>query len=511
LNPFWYRILFRKAGKPRKLTRAVLFRKDRTARPLFYRVIHKKNGVVRPHWIYWAADSSPGLPVELPGAGVERVETENLTPAEKVLRRLPRFDRMVADVRRDAPLPDLLSAETIQSQLSALPPGELLLVASHDNYREVPGGVQLCIQHEEKAAQERGLNYLQFHPWQHLPALAPEGDGSDLPVTLVLNGKMIGTTTMGTLTEAIASLVAAGQQVRLVVHHLLGHSPESITQLARTAQVREVPFWLHDFFTLCPSYTLQRNNLAFCGAPPTESNACQLCVYGQAREGHLQRIEALFKSLPIVAVSPSQVTADFWKSKSKLPLAGFAVVPHVVLDTRPKALPDPVDQSAPITIGFLGGAVPHKGWPAFSEIMFRHSGTGRRFVVFSDKRPGLGEDEWHFVHVTTDEPDAMAQAVAKAKVDFVLHWASWPETFSFTTFEALTGGAWVLTNPVSGNVQATVQRTGYGAVLDDLADLDRLFADEELEKLAARRRAESARTEITARQSALSFDLPGWS
>jgi hypothetical protein len=513
MHPFWYNTLFHKAGKPRGWTRVVLFHKDGTTRPLFYRVTHKKSGAVRPHWAYWAASTGAS---EGPRQGIlssSHHESELLSASEKALLQLRNFDQTVADWQRTEPLPELLSAEAIVDLLAALasPPANIVLSASHDNYRVNPGGVQLCIQREEKAAIARGFAYLQFHPWQPVPCLAPVSTGDDLPVTMLLNGTPIGTATMATLTTAVEKCVMAGSEVRLIVHHLLGHSPEALTALAQTAKVREVPFWLHDFFALCPSYTLQRNGLTFCGAPDEKSNACGLCVFGPARPLHQTRIANFFRSLPVIAVAPSQVTADFWSTKSSLPVQGLAVIPHVVLEERPRTFPELLEASAPITVGYLGAAVAHKGWPIFTEMMNRHSGPRMRFVVLSTERPGLGEDAWHRVHVTSETPNAMSLTVERSKVDIVLHWASWPETFSFTTFEALAAGAWVLTNPVSGNVQAAVRATGRGAVLDDQEALDCVFANGSLAKLVAERRSVVAKTEIHAHYSSITFDLPEWS
>jgi hypothetical protein len=514
MHPTWQKVFFRRGGKPRGWTRAVLFRKDRTARPLFYRVVHKKNGAVRPHWAFWVAKGATreALPKAPPQVNPPRAQpqTEPISASEEALRLLRPFDQTVAAWRRDEPLPELMTTEAILDRVEAVALAGIMLVAGHDNYRVIPGGVQLCIQREEQAAISRGLAYLQFHPWQPLPSLAPEGGSDDLPVTMLLNGTAMGTASMAALTAAVARCVEAGHMVRLVIHHLLGHSPEALAALARAAQVPEVPFWLHDFFSLCPGYTLQRNGLVFCGAPDAESNACGLCVFGSGRPRHKARIADFFEAVPVLAVAPSQVTADFWSAKSDLPVRGLMTLPHVILDERLRESPERVDARAPITVGYLGATVAHKGWPVFAEMMNRHSGRGTRFVVFSDVRPAVGVDDWERVHVTTKTPDAMSQAVARAKVDVVLHWATWPETFSFTTFEALSAGAWVLTNPVSGNVQAAVRATGRGAVLDDEAALDRMFIDGSLARLVAERRATAARTELSARYSALSLDLPGW-
>jgi hypothetical protein len=327
---------------------------------------------------------------------------------------------------------------------------------------------------------------------------------------MVLNGTLIGNAAMAELEAALAQSVSGGRSVRLVVHHLLGHAPEALVALAQTARVREVIFWLHDFFTLCPSFTLQRNGLAFCGAPDARSNACNLCVYGPARPAHQARIAAFFGALPVHVVAPSQVTADFWLGKAGLPVQGMTIVPHVVLEERPRTTSAPVDATAPVRVGYLGAPFTHKGWPVFLDLMHRRTGSGPQFLVFSDRRPGMGEDGWHQVRVSAEAPDAMAQALARAGVDVVLHWASWPETFSFTTFEALSAGAFVLTNPVSGNVRAAVEATGRGAVLQNVAALERLFADGGLDRLAAARRDRVAATDLVSRRSAMSFDLPAW-
>lgn len=501
MNRLWYRILFNASGKPRRWTRRVVFRKDRSVRPLFHRLVYKRSGVIRPHWANWVAAAPTDVGADLPSA------------QELALRKLRPFEQTIANWRRAERLPTLITARQLIDRLKQL--GEaasagIVLAASHDNYREIPGGVQVCLQHEERAAVARHFAYLQFHPAQPLPCLAPAGEHRDLPVTLLLNGAPIGTAAMAELMAAVKHCVSTGRAVRFVVHHLLGHSPEALVELALAARLKDVIFWLHDFFTLCPSFTLLRNGLAFCGAPDAGSNACGICVYGPSRREHQARIAAFFRALPMQVVAPSQVTADFWLGKAGLPVQSVAVVPHITLEERPRIAPAPVDERAPITVGYLGAAVTHKGWPVFADLMTRHSGSGTRFVVFSSQRPGKGEHEWHHVHVTAETPDAMSDALTRARIDIVLHWAACLETFSFTTFEALSAGAFVLTNPGSGNVQAVVRSTGRGAVIEDVPALHRLFAGDGLARLVAARRARAAATELKVYRSAMSFDLPGW-
>jgi hypothetical protein len=313
---------------------------------------------------------------------------------------------------------------------------------------------------------------------------------------------------MASLIEAVASVVEKGRKARVIVHHLLGHAPEALADLIKASGDNKPLFWLHDFFTLCPSYTLQRNTLQFCGAPKASSNACILCAFGSARTDHQTRVEVFFHATKPIVVSPSKVTAEFWQSKSELKHESLHVVPHITLQEVKKT--GMAVGSKKLRIGHLGAAATHKGWPTFTNLLYALPDADIEFIVLSNKRENVGEDAWENVRVTAEAPDAMVKAVAKHDLDFVLHWASWPETFSFTTFEALEGGAYVLTNHISGNVRATVETTGRGAVFGDMQALLGFFKDGSAQALAQQRRKTVAVTALQSVHSDLSFSVPDW-
>ncbi len=504
-------LLFRKGGRPRKLVRLVIFRSDGTVRPAFRRVVFKKNGWIRPEFSHWSTNLVGGKTGRVAGAAeAVSAPSDNLPGIEESkLRTLLPLSAMVQKWQKRMPMPTLLTDAAILEHLSKIGSGPVILAAGQDNYRTVPGGVQLCIQREAELASARGMTYLQFHPWQPLPCLADAADSADYPVTLVCDGLIIGTASINALINATALLVAKGRSAHLVIHHLLGHAPEAVARLAQATGGGRTLFWLHDFFSLCPSYTLQRNTLEFCGAPDVASNACGLCVFGAARRSHQDRIAEFFRMANVTVVSPSEVTAAFWVTKADLLYSEIKVVPHMTLLAEPRAVSKQV-KGGTLTVGFLGAPVEHKGWLTFTKLMYEMEGDGLRFVVLSEKRPGLGEDHWRPVHVTSDDPDAMANAVAEAGIDLVLHWASWPETFSITTFEAMAGGAYVLTNLKAGNVSATVTATGRGAVLADQTALLDFFRDGSAARLAQERRVATASTDLRTRHSDLSFAVAGW-
>lgn len=349
----------------------------------------------------------------------------------------------------------------------------LLVSVSHDDYTTVVGGTQFCIEREAAAAQDAGIDYLNLHPTTALRTLASPSDFEGLELTAVLNGEKVGNTTYGALRESLARFARRGGVTNFVFHQMLGHSPEGLLALAEAAGERDCWLWAHDFFSLCPNYNLLRNGVSFCGAPALDSAACGICASGKVRRDHLARMHALFDGLNVHVLSPSQVTADFWSSRAPFRPSRVDVAPHVSLgwEDRTRPLTRALNPGGPLRIGYLGAPLPHKGWELFTQLFSEfHSDLAIEFVYLGsyDITEAM---EVHPVNVTLETPTAMIEAIEEAGLDLVVHFAVWPETFSFTTFEALAGGAGVITNPGSGNVAAIVADTGLGAVLDDYAAL----------------------------------------
>ena len=504
MTGLFYSIGFHRSGKPRSWLKALLFRPDSTARPLFYRIVHRKNGSVRPRFSSWVK-----LPVE---PETQRADAITLRPAEIYLLNLKPLEQTVDRWRKAKPLPVLLSHSELDQALSQRSPAAhrgLILSISHDNYRKELGGVQLCVQREEVMAPAKGFDYLQIHPWQPLPRLAHTAEDNDVIVCLVLNGTDLGACRMSTLTQVAADLTSKNQQsLHLVIHQMLGNSPEQLADLARAVGPSECIFWLHDFFSICQSPTLQRNGLAFCNAPAVTSNACALCVSGHERVAHASRMKDFFDRVAVDVISPSDHTAQLWQAKSGLVARSLRVVPHVQLQTMRRATATAVPPDAPIRIGHLGSLAPHKGWNTYASLMNDPDrAPGLEFVVLAAKRPNQGEDHWQSVMVTSEDLFAMAEAVESQKLDVVLNWPDWPETFSFTAHEAMAGSAYVITNTWSGNVAAGVEAAGRGVVLNDPAELLAFVRSDRLRSLVARRRADHGVLQIQAVHSDLTYHL----
>ncbi|WP_284164500.1 FkbM family methyltransferase [Frigidibacter sp. SD6-1] len=345
----------------------------------------------------------------------------------------------------------------------------VIVSLSHDNYLDVMGGTQVCIRIEASRAAPAGMDYLNIHPVRTCNALLPEAEVNTSTYRLVLNGEVLGTARYADMIAAIESRAATGQKFRFVVHHLMGHSPEAVAQLIEASGDNRCCYWLHDFFSACQSYTLMRNAISYCGGPDLASPACGVCVFGQARPRHTERLRHFFDRIAVTALAPSQVAADIWTRTCGYRLHDLIVQPHMVLEATERAKPLPVlggADDAPIKVAYLGAPVAHKGWNEFERLVTDHARSKLlEFHYFGSYTADLDVIK-HHVEVSAAQPDAMTRALEAAGIDLVLHFARWPETFSLTTAEALASQAYVVTQSQSGNVAALVQSTGRGAVLE---------------------------------------------
>lgn len=512
---------FHKSGKPRGWLRRVLFESGATPRSIFRAVVFKKNGNVRPRFSAWiqsrargvaSADSASDMaaPAVEPSVASIPERTPEDIAVSSVLYGPSTLEETVGYWRHHRTPELTLDADEVESAIASARLGarRFVICLSHDNYESNSGGIQNCIRRERKHLNDLGADYLNMHPFQPLPRLAHLDEDPDPFVNLVLNGAPLGCCRMSSVVCAVRRMAKTAISFEIVVHHLLGFQPEQVRELVEASLAPKLLFWLHDFFSECPGYTLQRNNKVFCNAPPPDSNACRLCIYGKERPAHLARLKRLFETTDVHVVSPSEVTLSFWKARTKFRVGSTHVAPHVILDWTARATPCGEDAPAAVTIGYLGYHMAHKGWPVFERIAKALEGeTSLRFVSLGADAPADSAIAWNRVVTSRDNEIAMTEAVARESVDIVLHWPTWPETFSFTTYEALAGGAFVVTNPTSGNIAATVEATGCGVVLNDESSLLDFFSKGDAKRLAEEARGRRRETCVTSKCSGMSMPL----
>ncbi|WP_125461864.1 MULTISPECIES: hypothetical protein [Rhodomicrobium] len=365
--------------------------------------------------------------------------------------------------------------------------GAGVLALSHDNYRTNVGGLQLCLLIEEAAFLNRNTAYIHLYPARSVSALAPQEMLSNFEFGVTLNGEWFGHILARDLLEDITAVTGKGGRFFMAVHSLLGHSTEITARLYHACAPERAFFWLHDYFSLCPAYTLMRNTVSPCGAPPPESAGCGICHVGRHRTLHLNRLRALFSEIPFTVVAPSRSALDLWQRASDLAFSVALIQEHCELHQtsepgvgQPPSVGLNAQDGSRLNIGYLGLPMLHKGWSVFAEVArelvghpdfsFHHLGKAKS----REAPPGIA-----FTPVTISSGDwaAMSAAVRSKRIDIAMLCSLWPETYNFTAFEALTGGAFILTLESSGNIAAMVRDHNCGMVFGDEKALRKAFTD----------------------------------
>jgi hypothetical protein len=257
----------------------------------------------------------------------------------------------------------------------------------------------------------------------------------------------------------------------------MGWKMNYIAKILELAGDLPINFWLHDFFSICPNYTLLRNDREYCHAPDPQSNACQLCLYGSIRPWHYQAFNDLFQHFPIRAVAPSKFALELWRKKFPVVTSEGQVVPNARLEWGERL--QEVEENEQLRIAFVGYPVLHKGWQTRLNVTEKvGKDTRYKFYHFSSDWQPSTNFERVSVEVNRQNRTAMTDALRENRIDIAFLWSICPETFSFTLYESLAAGCYVITNLASGNVNDTiVWNPQWGTVFADETILLQAFED----------------------------------
>ena len=463
---------------------------------------------MNPFYHYITAGRREGRPPVLPGGYVAEA-LYNLEPLEKQIEGWAA--RKVPPVEPE--LPSILRAR-LEKLLPHRNP-RIVLALSHDDYRASVGGVQNCILVEQKALVDAGAVYLNFHPLLALPVLSRAENLGQLLLTMVCNGESVGVASASTCLDVLAGLAGQADRIDLVIHALLGHSLDFVSQLAEIVVNGQCIYWVHDYLSICPGYNLLRNGVCYCGAPDADSMACTICVYGEERNRQLPQMRVLFEAVDFTVMAPSGFAADLWRQKSGLRYRELMVVPHTRFAEQKSAAPQKsVDEdpgSPVLRVAFPGYPLFHKGWPAFRKLVLanRNNPSVEFYLLGTQPNNDLLGLHYTEVRVSANNHSAMMEALVSQHIDLAFIWSVWPETYCITAHEAVAAGVPVLTCEQSGNVAQMVSECDCGLVFRDEEEVLAVFASGEIRRMVEALRARMGVRTLALKYSAMSLEQLG--
>jgi glycosyltransferase involved in cell wall biosynthesis len=250
---------------------------------------------------------------------------------------------------------------------------------------------------------------------------------------------------------------------------------------------------IHDYFYICPSFTLLNNKSEFCNIPENIS-ICQNCMadhhgdftlfykYADIVSWRKKWCYFLLHCDAIICFSNSSMEL-LLKTYTNIPRDKVTVIPHNVehLKTRQAySVKTPCDKNS-ITIGVLGEISMHKGSRVINEMLqiIHDEHRSVKIVV-------VGE-----INQETDHPkltvtgkyrhSELLDIIHSHSIDIFLMPSIWPETFSYTTHEIIEMGYPLAAFKIGaqGDVVAKYEK---GLILNDI---NARFALDEIENYLA--------------------------
>lgn len=223
----------------------------------------------------------------------------------------------------------------------------------------------------------------------------------------------------------------------------------SLMQSLRRGDQDQIEVLFHDYLPISPSFTLLDEDGQFNGVvtpdrlaqrPVAAASAHRLCrpngttlslAEWQAAWGALQREASLLR---VFSPSAAQFLSEVWPDLA----SRITIRPHHLLDDVPR-LPAPSPSQPPV-LAVLGNIAPHKGARLVQQLAsLSQQNLGAKLVLIGNIDPHYPLSRSTRLHGDYSPSDIPALVAHYG----ITHWlipSVWPETFSFTTHEALATG-----------------------------------------------------------------------
>ena len=343
-----------------------------------------------------------------------------------------------------------------------------VLAISHSDYRIGVGGTQKLLQQEEELLAARRISYLEIHPSPDQPVVSE--NHQSFYMGLYVDSKHIGTFVVAQLRQILQELARAGVKLHTVhLHHLLGFDLAALTEILSGLQTQKT-FFIHDFYSICKQHNLLKNDKEFCGGPPVGSPACRECSYGEQHRAHFEAFEGFLDLWKPDFIVPSKVACDVWSNSFPKWAHKVRVIPHL-LQKEGGCAPLTRPAGGRIRIAYVGYQHPIKGWEEWKQFASAVRREHYELYVLGSCIEPVPDVQYVPVSFIDHGSEAMLRALRHHAIDLAFLWSLVPETYSFTLFESMAAGCFVLTNPRSGNIAAQVSQLGRGLVAKDLREL----------------------------------------
>ena len=298
-----------------------------------------------------------------------------------------------------------------------------------------------------------------------------------------VNREFIGVTDEKKIIELLRDILKTKICMGVFLHHLKWCDMESLGRILAFAD--HIVFYVHDYHTCCVQPNLLKNDESYCGGAELNEAKCMDCVYYKASLEHKEKIGRFFDQFKrIDIISPSKIAGDIWSKAYGKYSGSISVINHLIVETKPGKSLSVLSDKDKINVAFVGLGDKVKGWNLWKEALADltpEECSKYNFYHFGQAFETLDGVTQVEVSISKDGPEAMTDKLKEYGINVAVLYSIWPETYSYTYFEAMKAGCFIITNARSGNIACQVEKYDNGIILECTTDgLKNLFKNSEI-------------------------------
>ena len=359
---------------------------------------------------------------------------------------------------------------------------KMVISISYGNYTKGVGGTDKFILTQQNIFLKKDTTFFHIFPVNRINKYIQIKNSNVWGLTV--DGKYKGMFSTNQINKKILHYVnKKNADLKCIyLHHLKDINLFEIDKILEFCNI-PIYFYLHDYMTICPAKGLINSNNVFCGSSfPNESKCIKCSYYNKNTVIRKNQIVKLLNkySKNITFIAPSMAAKNVWCKTYPNFSDNVIVINHQTLFGKYDGNNEIINPNEPIRIAFVGYQSNIKGWNEWEKAVKKAYSNNRneKFYQF-----GTVNDHIDFVEeVEVDfkkNLNAMTDALRNKNIHCAVLWSIWPETYSYTYYEALSSNTFILTNSLSGNICDQVHIRKNGFVADNPNDLESLLDDEE--------------------------------
>lgn len=268
----------------------------------------------------------------------------------------------------------------------------------------------------------------------------------------------------------------------IYINQLVTYPPLEVMNLIQNSNIKYI-YFIHDYFCVCPSFNLIKSNGKYCHAQ-TDSRECQKCIErGLVTEPWVNlsstsiNIDAWRKNFEQFLMDAYKVLAPSESTKEIVnryyPGVSIEVKEHdVVTPVKHTFDPQIVLEQEELNIGFIGAINESKGSDIIYDLSRRIKNEKlpiniKVIGVTNRHQNPYKSDDGRFEITGRYDNNKISELLRRHNISVVVIPAIWPETFSYTTSEAMLSGYPVITFNVGAPAERVLKYDA-GWVLEEM-------------------------------------------